>query len=163
MDHQGKHRISAASAIRARIPSANQEKYKELHPERYANDVAHVLETGKTPAGMHRPICVREILDFLQVQPGQVGLDATLGYGGHTQELLKCLEGRGRLYATDVDPIESEKTGRRLAELGYGPEILPSPHEFRTAGPGGREERFGLRSGGPGVSPADITRSGASL
>lgn len=105
-------------------PKRYQEKYKELHPERYANDVAHVLETGKTPAGMHRPICVREILDFLQVQPGQVGLDATLGYGGHTQELLKCLEGRGRLYATDVDPIESEKTGRRLAELGYGPEIL---------------------------------------
>ena len=46
---------------------------------------------------------------FLQIRPGQTGLDATLGYGGHSTEMLKCLEGRGHLYALDVDPIEIEK------------------------------------------------------
>ena len=44
---------------------------------------------------MHISICVKEILDFLQIQPGQKGLDATLGYGGHTKEMLKCLAGTG--------------------------------------------------------------------
>lgn len=105
-------------------PKAYGEKYKELQPEKYAADVAHILQTGKTPAGTHIPICVREILDILRIQPGEIGLDATLGYGGHTQEMLKCLQGRGRLYAIDVDPIESAKTRSRLEALGYGPEIL---------------------------------------
>ena len=75
-------------------------------------------------AGMHISICVQEILDFLKIEPGQTGLDATLGYGGHTRKMLECLDGKGHLYALDVDPIESEKTKKRLLEAGYGPEIL---------------------------------------
>lgn len=43
---------------------------------------------------MHISIMVNEILDFLAIQPGQRGLDATLGYGGHTQAMLERLEGR---------------------------------------------------------------------
>lgn len=105
-------------------PRTYQEKYKELQPEKYAGEIAHIRESGKTPAGTHVPILVREILDFLQIQPGQTGLDATLGYGGHARQMLHCLDGRGHLYAVDVDPIESEKTVRRLAEEGFGPEIL---------------------------------------
>lgn len=73
---------------------------------------------------MHISICVKEIMEFLQIKPGQTGLDATLGYGGHTLEMLKCLNSQGRLYALDVDPIESAKTKARLEHLGYGPEIL---------------------------------------
>ena len=105
-------------------PKRYQEKYKELHPEKYSDTVSKVIQKGSTPAGMHISICVKEILDFLQIQPGQNGLDATLGYGGHTLEMLKCLEGKGHIHALDVDPIESEKTKARLADLGYGPEIL---------------------------------------
>lgn len=73
---------------------------------------------------MHISICVKEILDFLQIQPGQQGLDATLGYGGHTLEMLKCLNSRGHIYGLDVDPIESAKTKERLNRLGYGDDIL---------------------------------------
>ena len=73
---------------------------------------------------MHISICVSEILEFLQIKPGQTGLDATLGYGGHTQERLKCLDSRGHLYALDVDPIESAKTKERLEKLGFGEDIL---------------------------------------
>ncbi len=105
-------------------PKSYQEKYKELAPEKYADEVAKVIQKGNTPAGMHIPICVEEILTFLQVTPGQVGLDATLGYGGHTSRLLGQLEGRGHLYALDVDPIEIVKTRQRLNRMGYGPEIL---------------------------------------
>ena len=70
-------------------PKSFKEKYKELKPELYADDVAKVMEQGRTPAGMHRSICVDEIMDILKVTPGQIGLDATLGYGGHSLEILK--------------------------------------------------------------------------
>lgn len=105
-------------------PKSFKEKYKELKPELYSEDVAKVIEKGRTPAGMHRSICVKEIMDFLQVTPGQIGLDATLGYGGHSVEIIKSLLPGGRLYAIDVDPIELPKTKDRLATLGYGTEIV---------------------------------------
>lgn len=82
------------------------------------------MQKGYTPAGMHRSICVNEIMQFLNVQPGQTGLDATLGYGGHTLEILKRLLPGGMLYATDVDPYELPRTRERLAALGYGEDVL---------------------------------------
>lgn len=105
-------------------PRNYQEKYKELNPEKYRDDVEKIIKSGKTPAGMHLSIMVNEILEFLDIQPGQTGLDATLGYGGHTRRMLEKLQGQGHMYATDVDPFESEKTKARLEALGYGPEIL---------------------------------------
>ena len=105
-------------------PRTFQEKYKEHQPEKYADTIEKVIRKGGTPAGMHISICVREILDFLQIQPGQKGLDATLGYGGHTSKMLECLKGEGHLYALDVDPIEIQKTKKRLEDMGYGPQIL---------------------------------------
>ena len=105
-------------------PKAFKDKYKELQPELYADVVEKVIQKGNTPAGTHRPICVKEILEFLQITPGQTGLDATLGYGGHTLEMLKCLNSKGHLYAIDVDPIELPRTRERLERLGYGSEIL---------------------------------------
>jgi 16S rRNA (cytosine1402-N4)-methyltransferase len=105
-------------------PKNYKEKYKELNPEKYAEDITKIIQKGNTPAGMHISICVNEILEFLQIAPGQTGLDATLGYGGHTLEMLKRLDFKGRLYALDVDPIELPRTKDRLERLGYGPEIL---------------------------------------
>lgn len=105
-------------------PRSYKEKYKEHQPEKYPDTVERVIQKGSTPAGMHISICVREILDFLEIKPGQTGLDATLGYGGHTLEMLKCLENQGHIYALDVDPIESEKTKERLQGLGYDSNIL---------------------------------------
>ncbi|MBA2612656.1 MAG: 16S rRNA (cytosine(1402)-N(4))-methyltransferase RsmH [Bacteroidetes bacterium] len=105
-------------------PKAFKEKYKELQPEQYAEDVEKVKQQGRTPAGMHRSICVTEIMDFLNIKTGQIGLDATLGYGGHSLEILKCLSPGGHLYATDVDPFELPRAKDRLTALGYGPEIL---------------------------------------
>jgi len=105
-------------------PRNYKEKYKELKPEKYADTIEKVISKGGTPAGMHISICVKEILEFLQIQPGQKGLDATLGYGGHTLEMLKCLNGQGHIYGLDVDPIESAKTKERLEKQGFGEEIL---------------------------------------
>jgi 16S rRNA (cytosine1402-N4)-methyltransferase len=105
-------------------PKSFKEKYKELQPEKYAEDIEKVMQKGRTPAGMHRSICVNEIMEFLQITPGQTGLDATLGYGGHSLEILKRLTPGGRLYAIDVDPYELPRTRERLESLGYGPDVL---------------------------------------
>lgn len=109
---------------KGKYPKKFEEKYKELQPEKYGDTIAHVIEKGNTPAGMHISIMVKEILDFLQIKPGEIGFDATLGYGGHTKAMLERLEGQGHIYATDVDPEESAKTKKRLADLGFGEEIL---------------------------------------
>lgn len=109
-------------------PRNYQEKYKELNPERYKDTVEKVIRKGSTPAGMHISICVNEILDFLQIQPGQIGLDATLGYGGHSSAMLQCLKGEGHLYALDVDSIEMKKTKERLEKQGYDSKILSIRH-----------------------------------
>ena len=106
-----------------KYPKKFEEKYKELNPEKYKDTIEHVISKGNTPAGMHISIMVKEIIDFLDIKPGQTGFDATLGYGGHTRAMLEKLEGQGHMFATDVDPIESEKTKKRLAEAGFGEDI----------------------------------------
>lgn len=109
---------------KGKYPKKFEEKYKELQPEKYKDTIAHVIQKGNTPAGMHISIMVNEILDFLKIQPGETGFDATLGYGGHTKAMLECLKGQGHIYATDVDPEESAKTRKRLADQGFGEDIL---------------------------------------
>ncbi len=109
---------------KGKYPKRFEEKYKELQPEKYKDTIEHVISKGNTPAGMHISIMVNEILDFLKIQPGETGFDATLGYGGHTKAMLQCLNGQGHIYATDVDPVESEKTKKRLADQGFGEDIL---------------------------------------
>ena len=109
---------------KGKYPKKFEEKYKELQPEKYKDTIEHVISKGNTPAGMHISIMVKEIIDFLEIRPGQVGFDATLGYGGHTKAMLECLRGQGHMYATDVDPEESAKTRKRLAEQGFGEDIL---------------------------------------
>ena len=138
-------------------PRNYREKYKELNPEKYQGDVEKIIKSGKTPAGMHISIMVNEILEFLDIQPGQIGYDATLGYGGHSQKMLEKLQGKGHLYATDVDPIESEKTRKRLESLGYGPEILTIQRiNFARLDEVAPEEKFDFVLADLGVSSMQI-------
>jgi 16S rRNA (cytosine1402-N4)-methyltransferase len=105
-------------------PRKFSEKYKEHAPEKYPETLQKVLESGKTPAGTHRPIMVEEVLEALRPKPGEIAVDATLGYGGHATEILKRIQPRGKLVALDTDPIELPKTEARLREAGFGPEVL---------------------------------------
>jgi 16S rRNA (cytosine1402-N4)-methyltransferase len=113
---------------RPRYPGKNprrfDQKYKEHQPERYADDVARVISGGKTPAGSHRPIMVREILDILTPAPGEVAVDGTLGYGGHARELLLAVQPGGKLVAVDADPIELPRAEARLRSLDVPAEAL---------------------------------------
>ena len=117
---------------RPRYPGKNprrfDEKYKELNPERYAAEVQKVLASGKTPAGMHRPIMVEEVLDCLRPAPGDIAVDCTLGGGGHAQAILERIRPGGRVIGLDVDPLELPRTEARLRDAGFGPDSFIARH-----------------------------------
>jgi 16S rRNA (cytosine1402-N4)-methyltransferase len=114
--HQRRKRYSGKN------PRRFEEKYKEHDPRRYADTVAKVIASGKTPAGTHRPIMVAEILASLEPKPGDMAVDCTLGHGGHAQEILARIQPGGVLLGLDADPIEIPKTEARLRAMGFGPE-----------------------------------------
>ena len=105
-------------------PKTFAQKYKESTDPK---TIEKIISKGGTPAGTHRPIMVQEILEFLNPQSGQVFVDCTLGYGGHTTEILKRLQdsdgvAHGRLISFDRDPIESVKTEKRVREGEFAAE-----------------------------------------
>jgi 16S rRNA (cytosine1402-N4)-methyltransferase len=123
---------SRAHRRRPRYPGRNprqfHEKYKEHAPERYPDTIAKVLASGKTPAGMHLPIMVAEVLQCLTPAPGETAVDCTLGGGGHAQAILERIVPGGRLIGLDADPLELPKTEARLRALGYGPDTCVVRH-----------------------------------
>lgn len=101
-------------------PRRFEDKYKERDPGRYADTVAKVIASGKTPAGSHIPILANECLLALQLSPGMIGLDCTLGFGGHAVRILERITPGGKLMGLDQDPIELPKTDQRLRQAGFG-------------------------------------------
>ena len=118
---------------KGRYPKKFEEKYKELQPEKYQDTIQHVMQKGNTPAGMHISIMVKEIIDFLEIKPGQIGFDATLGYGGHTKAMLQCLQGQGHMFAKEVGGFDF-----LLADLGVSSMQIDNPKRgfsFKADGP----------------------------
>jgi 16S rRNA (cytosine1402-N4)-methyltransferase len=128
-----------------KYPRQFHQKYKEHNPELFSETVKKVVDSGKTPAGTHRPILVEEILAVLSPKPGEVAVDCTLGYGGHARALLPRLLPGGRYLGLDQDPIELPRTETRFRADGFGPEIFTA---WRTnfAGLGQALARFGFAS-----------------
>ena len=122
---------------RPRYPGRNprrfHEKYKELDPDRYEADVRKIVDSGKTPAGMHRAIMVDEVLRVLAPKAGDIAIDCTLGFGGHARAVLDRIEPAGRLIGLDVDPIELPRTVERLRAAGFGVERFRA-HRSNFAG-----------------------------
>ena len=86
----------------------------------------------------HVPVLLEEALEYLNVRPGGVYVDATLGLAGHSSEIAKRLGGKGRLVCFDRDPQAMETAKARLdevkAELGSEmPEVVFVPKAFSEA------------------------------
>jgi 16S rRNA (cytosine1402-N4)-methyltransferase len=116
--------VRVAHVRRRRYPGKNprafHDKYKELNPTQYPADVQKVLASGKTPAGMHVPIMVGEVLQCLRPTPGEVAVDCTLGGGGHARAILERIQPGGRLLGLDVDPLELPRAEAHLRAAGFG-------------------------------------------
>jgi 16S rRNA (cytosine1402-N4)-methyltransferase len=109
-------------------PRGFHEKYKELNAEQYAAEVEKIVASGKTPAGMHLPIMVAEVLEALRPVPGDVAVDCTLGGGGHARAILERIRPGGRLIGIDVDPLEQPRTEARLRAAGFGEDAFVARH-----------------------------------
>ena len=114
-------------------PRAFHDKYKELDPGRYPADIQKIVDSGKTPAGTHRPIMVEEVVGCLRPTAGDIAVDCTLGGGGHAQAILPLLQPGGRLIGLDLDPLELPRTEARLRAAGFGPDTF-SAHAGTFAG-----------------------------
>lgn len=70
---------------------------------------------------VHVPVLPREIMEWLDPQPGQVIVDGTLGGGGHSRLLADRLQGEGQVIAIDRDPEAVERAEDELADLPVTP------------------------------------------
>ncbi|MDO4620763.1 MAG: 16S rRNA (cytosine(1402)-N(4))-methyltransferase RsmH [Lachnospiraceae bacterium] len=64
---------------------------------------------------VHRSVLLDETVDSLQVKPGGVYVDGTLGGGGHSFEIAKRLQGEGTLIGIDRDEDAIKAAGERLS------------------------------------------------
>ena len=73
----------------------------------------------------HVPVLLEESLEYLNVRPGGVFMDATLGLGGHSSVIARKLGGAGKLICFDRDPEAMAKAQQRLNEVveELGPEM----------------------------------------
>jgi 16S rRNA (cytosine1402-N4)-methyltransferase len=68
---------------------------------------------------MHVPVLLREALEFLNVRPDGIYIDATLGAGGHAEQILRVLQqGEGKLLGVDCDPAALAAARERLRDFG---------------------------------------------
>ncbi|HEX3572679.1 MAG TPA: 16S rRNA (cytosine(1402)-N(4))-methyltransferase RsmH [Acidobacteriaceae bacterium] len=86
----------------------------------------------------HVPVLLDEVLDFLNVRPGGVIADATLGLGGHSAAIARKLGSAGRLICFDRDPQAMALAKARLDEVraelgGEMPEVRFEPKAFSEA------------------------------
>jgi 16S rRNA (cytosine1402-N4)-methyltransferase len=86
----------------------------------------------------HVPVLLEQALEYLNVRPGGVIVDATLGLAGHSSEIAKKLGEKGKLICFDRDPEAMEKARARLeevrAELGSEmPEVVYVAKAFSEA------------------------------
>lgn len=66
----------------------------------------------------HIPVLLQEVLEYLDPQPGEDVVDATVNGGGHAEAILERISPKGRLLGIDRDPSILEGTRKRLARFG---------------------------------------------
>ena len=73
---------------------------------------------------LHVPVMLQEVLDYLKLAPGQIIVDATLGTGGHSLEILKRITPGGRLIGIDRDENSLAICRQRLIEFKESTEFV---------------------------------------
>lgn len=76
----------------------------------------------------HYSVMLNESIDGLNIKSDGIYVDATLGYGGHSSEILKKLT-TGHLYSFDQDEEAIEYSNKRLKEISNNYTIIYSNFE----------------------------------
>lgn len=74
---------------------------------------------------MHISVLLKESIDSLQIKEDGIYVDCTLGYGGHSSEILKRIK-RGYLFAFDQDQEAITYSQERLSQIGTNFTIIKS-------------------------------------
>ncbi len=67
---------------------------------------------------LHEPVLVREFLELASPSHGEVWVDATAGFGGHTFEIARAVGEDGVVVAIEKDPVTYEILVNNIAEMG---------------------------------------------
>ncbi len=73
---------------------------------------------------LHIPVMLREVIDYLNPGPGKIIVDATLGTGGHSFEILKRITPGGKLIGIDRDEDSLAICRKRLSEFSSSCEFV---------------------------------------
>lgn len=73
----------------------------------------------------HVSVLLNESIDSLNIKDDGIYVDCTLGYGGHSSEILKRIK-RGHLFAFDQDKNAIKASNERLSEIGNNYTIIKS-------------------------------------
>ena len=73
----------------------------------------------------HKSVLLNECIDNLNIKENGIYVDATLGFAGHSSEILKRIK-KGHLYAFDQDDFAIEKSKERLDQIGNNYTIIRS-------------------------------------
>ena len=66
---------------------------------------------------LHNPVLIEEVLDFLDLAPGKIIVDATIGGGGHAEQILQKISPGGMLIGIDRDPESLRIAHERLKPM----------------------------------------------
>lgn len=80
---------------------------------------------------MHKSVLLEECLVNLNLKEDSIVIDATLGYGGHSSEILKRIK-KGFLFAFDQDNEAIISSTKRLNEIASNYEIIKSNFRYIT-------------------------------
>ena len=80
---------------------------------------------------MHYSVLLNESIEGLNIKPNGIYVDCTLGYGGHSEEILKRLQS-GYLYAFDQDEEAIKYSTERLNKISNNFKIIYSNFENIT-------------------------------
>jgi len=84
------------------------------------------MEACKIKPGLHNPVMLKEVIDYLNLKTGQTIVDATVGLGGHSLEILKNILPGGRLIGIDRDQESLDMSKETLGNFGDACEFIHS-------------------------------------
>ena len=74
----------------------------------------------------HKSVLLNEVIEYLNVSEGKKYIDATVGYAGHSGEILKKLNKKGFLFAFDQDDEAIKASQEKLSTIADNFKIIKS-------------------------------------
>ena len=74
----------------------------------------------------HKSVMLNEVIDYLNVSEGKTYIDATVGYAGHSGEILRKLNKKGFLFAFDQDDEAIKYSQDKLSKIANNFKIIKS-------------------------------------